>query len=951
MLNPKFLKEVSNAPKTPNLSNDDKIGNIFFNMDTFKSKLSYSISEIEVLKVNQENNNTIIGVHNNRIELIENNLLLEQNHNITQNEILETLNTKLSDIDQEYTIFKTNALEFWENQKNHNEDFVIGIDVIKGQLDMNLQTTNTFTFELEKITNKMDEFYNTLPKHEDVQSFIDNHPIIKSFSLENDSIFLYKELHTNFDIYVKNKCISDFIDNCLDKRDLNIIKKELIGKLDNVYQQLNTKIDNRIKIFAKNIEDNNVDDENILYGKNIILNGQNSKLQFNNMNNSINNIVSDKSGLTFNVGNHFFTMQNNGHIGINIEKPKYSLDTNGSIHTKLGFFENGTKLISSQWKISYGHLVYRDTPIAIDELHVQNGIYINKQNSSILCTNHLGEITSKSSLTMQEIENLDTTLNKMKEDIEKVEENNIFTNGIQIADSITMLNDQINIKYDKNKIISLHSSGDIHLNKYANISNELLTISNGKVSSKPQLSNFIVNMEPNKKYTIKNNVSLQLQECLLENGQVYINDKIKIYEGVILITNTTKKDSSNFSILQNNRMISGGIVHQNIKQLVINKYGSLAIGTNGDLLYKLSHQFQWSKLETIVFNDIIDIETDNINFYITSKSNGVFHSYDFKNWASVKELLDLNVAFLKVIDTIIFAVGYLKYNNELIIYKKVDYWKKTHIIDANYMISTNKNSFIKADDNYLMGMSNGAIYILNNNAEEWFTYTKLQSNNRILSMEYFNNCYYIYSENTGILISHDLFSFKDNNYFKRHTNKIYSNFMVHNNTIYISNLNNLYHMNNNNIWIETTFDKFENISSISKYKYISNCSILDNTSLCLFPTHLYLVFDKVILRSNDIGVNWIEEHIDNLPMHLDKLIINETTNITLFKDFDLEFNKDTSILKVLYKNSSTINTITQFNDNYGNMAYLLYRKNIILDNNFDIISNTGQTVQFAFKCI
>ena len=43
MLNPKFLKEVSNSPKTPNLSNDDKIGNIFFNMDTFKSKLSYSI--------------------------------------------------------------------------------------------------------------------------------------------------------------------------------------------------------------------------------------------------------------------------------------------------------------------------------------------------------------------------------------------------------------------------------------------------------------------------------------------------------------------------------------------------------------------------------------------------------------------------------------------------------------------------------------------------------------------------------------------------------------------------------------------------------------------------------------------------------------------------------------------------------------------------------------------
>jgi hypothetical protein len=416
-----------------------------------------------------------------------------------------------------------------------------------------------------------------------------------------------------------------------------------------------------------------------------------------------------------------------------------------------------------------------------------------------------------------------------------------------------------------------------------------------------------------------------------------------------LITNTKKKESSNFSILQNNRIISGGLIHQNIKQIVINKYGSLAISTNGDLLYKLANQFQWSKVETIVSTDIIDIETDNINFFIISKSNGVFQSYDLKNWVSIKDLLDINVIFLKVIDAIIFAVGYLKYNNELVIYKKVDYWKKTNILDANFMISTNKNSLIRANDTFLIGMSTGSIYILNNSSDEWTTYTKLQGNARIISMEYYNNQYYIYAENTGILISEDLYSFKENNYFRKHTNKIYSNFMIYNNTLYISNLNNIYQMTNNNLWIETTFDKFENITSISKYRYNSNSSILDNNSVDLFPIDLYLVFDKVILRSNDIGINWIEENIDKLPSNLEKLLINEITTVTLFKDYDLEFNKNTSILKVMYKNTSIINTITQFNDNYGNMTHLLYRSKIIFDNDFDIISNTPQTAQLIFK--
>ena len=199
-------------------------------------------------------------------------------------------------------------------------------------------------------------------------------------------------------------------------------------------------------------------------------------------------------------------MHNNGNLGINIEKPKYSVDTNGSINTKLGFYENGNKVISSQWKTSFGQLVYRDTPIGVNELHIENGIFINKLNSSILCTNNLGEITSKSSLAMKEIEDLDMTLSKMKEDIEMIEENNFFTNGIQISNDITMLDDNLNIKHKKNKILCINSSGELHLNKYSNVTNELLTISNGKVTCKPHLSNFIVNMKPNKIYTIKNSV-------------------------------------------------------------------------------------------------------------------------------------------------------------------------------------------------------------------------------------------------------------------------------------------------------------------------------------------------------------------------------------------------------------------------------------------------------------
>ena len=113
----------------------------------------------------------------------------------------------------------------------------------------------------------------------------------------------------------------------------------------------------------------------------------------------------------------------------------------------------------------------------------------------------------------------------------------------------------------------------------------------------------------------------------------------------------TGKDKKEF--IQNNRIINGGFIQQNIKYVVINRYGSLAIAYNGELLYKLSHQFQWAKLDTLIFTDIIDIETDSIYFYVISKANGVFHSNDFKTWVSIKELLDTNISFIKLVEIIL----------------------------------------------------------------------------------------------------------------------------------------------------------------------------------------------------------------------------------------------------------------------------------------------------------
>ena len=80
---------------------------------------------------------------------------------------------------------------------------------------------------------------------------------------------------------------------------------------------------------------------------------------------------------------------------------------------------------------------------------------------------------------------------------------------------------------------------------------------------------------------------LQLENYHVEDGTIYIHDKIKINEGIIFISNSSKKDNCNFHILQNNRVINGGFNHQNIKQLVINRYGSLAITNNSELIYKL----------------------------------------------------------------------------------------------------------------------------------------------------------------------------------------------------------------------------------------------------------------------------------------------------------------------------------------------------------------------------
>ena len=73
-------------------------------------------------------------------------------------------------------------------------------------------------------------------------------------------------------------------------------------------------------------------------------------------------------------------MQNNGNLGINIEKPKYSLDTNGSINTKLGFYENGN--LKHMLNYKNGKLngaikrMHRNGNSCLEEIYY-NGIYRN----------------------------------------------------------------------------------------------------------------------------------------------------------------------------------------------------------------------------------------------------------------------------------------------------------------------------------------------------------------------------------------------------------------------------------------------------------------------------------------------------------------------------------------------------------------------------------------------
>ena len=172
-------------------------------------------------------------------------------------------------------------------------------------------------------------------------------------------------------------------------------------------------------------------------------------------------------------------------------------------------------------------------------------------------------------------------------------------------------------------------------------------IHNSKIITKPEYISIIISINANKILTIKNTNTIQLESYRLEKGEIYINNKIKMNEGIALITSSSDLTKSNFDIYQDTCIIDGGIDSENIISITINQNGSLSMNNSGELLYKLSNDYKWSKLKSSVFTDIIDIESSHDKFYIISKSNGVFNSRDLKTWTSDKELLDTNISFIK----------------------------------------------------------------------------------------------------------------------------------------------------------------------------------------------------------------------------------------------------------------------------------------------------------------
>ena len=113
----------------------------------------------------------------------------------------------------------------------------MGIDVIKADVGIMTQHVDTFIFELSRLTEKINNFYTELPKYNDIQELIDNNKVLQTINVLNDCMYISKEIHTNYDIYIKNRCINDILENALDKRDLNIITLDLNNKLDSIYNR------------------------------------------------------------------------------------------------------------------------------------------------------------------------------------------------------------------------------------------------------------------------------------------------------------------------------------------------------------------------------------------------------------------------------------------------------------------------------------------------------------------------------------------------------------------------------------------------------------------------------------------------------------------------------------------------------------------------------------------
>jgi hypothetical protein len=928
-MNTKIPTIIKPANNLKNIGND-KIGDAMFKFGEIIEKLDYNIADITKLKIDCQNNINLLDQTLDRVQNIETSVA--SHRDIVTNNVQDTSlirNTLVTTIDKLETLElnTTNFITGLSNNIDTNNSKLVNIDKILIDVEEQLLELNK---KYNSITLVIKDLEATIPNVNDIMTRVYNIPLLKSIEVYESTMKINKELYISYDLYVRNKSLNEFLDNYLDRREYFIDKEDIRLKLNTLEETLNNKIDNRFSIVTRGIKERPSDK---------LLSLEDGKLL------CYSNEINFRHDFLVKIGEKQLIYDVNGFLGVGVINPKYNIDSIGKINSELGFYQNGKQVVSSQWSFNFGSLNYLESPVCVDILKLNTRLCIKSLlGMNFLATNLDGELYGYTKINMSNIDLLEQTINDIKLSIQSLSNNNFFDRGITLGDNINFISNNLEFRNDQDKtIFKISKNGELEIPSLHSNMLKKIEIKAGKLITTPIYKSHNINLLTNNLVTIMNNNILILDKYYC--SKLLIGNNIELDSGLFIINYSDKNTNLH---LFDTRLIQCSYMDGIIIQVVKNENLALALLENGGIVYKKNGDIVWRELEYLPkVTNVVDIEASESNIIVVSKDSGVFYSNDGISWTSIKNIIDIKPIFYKNIGNIAFIYGTSIDNGSSIIYMLDNNTTKRLKLPSQFLMSQFcKNTLISISNTYIIATSSGEILMLNN-LYEWELYSESLKGNNIIDIIYYDEYYYIYLENLGIIKSPDLFEIQNSNYLSQFKRSKFSNFAIYNNNLIIAQRNIVFTLKNK-IWTKTIYNNLQNIDYLYSYNIYKNYSIID-TKLQVYPDSIYLIFDQVVIVSKDLGENWEISSRDQIPEYYNSQLLDDITTITIFKDYDIEINTINKLLTIFYKNSKNFRNTIHFREEYGRLFYICYPDTIILTGDFNIVSNNNQYAQLLFK--